>query len=87
MSLKNISRRKFVATTAVATAGLAAMPFVSSCADDRFKDKIKLGYIGVGTQAMHLMKQIMKCRRTNSGIELLNNNRCQCMSVVMPMST
>ena len=60
----SITRRNFVSTSAIAAAGIAAMPLASSCADDPFKDKIKLGFIGIGMQGSFLMSQIIKCPET-----------------------
>jgi predicted dehydrogenase len=59
-----LSRREFISASALVAAGIASMPFVSCNGNNRFNDKIQLGFIGVGYQSLHLLTQLMKCPET-----------------------
>jgi predicted dehydrogenase len=52
--MKNISRRRFIQSTIVGTAGLAALPLLKSCTVGA-NDVIRLGFIGLGQQGINLM--------------------------------
>lgn len=65
MSKSSFSRRKFLATSLLTTAGLGVLPQLSFGAGTTlplFKDssKVRLGFIGVGRQAMGLLANFMK---------------------------
>ncbi len=65
MSKSSFSRRKFLATSLLTTAGLGALPqlsFGASTAAIKIRDtsKVRLGFIGVGRQAMGLLGNFMK---------------------------
>lgn len=65
MSKSSFSRRKFLATSLLTTAGLGALPqlsFGASTATIKIRDtsKVRLGFIGVGRQAMGLLGNFMK---------------------------
>ena len=52
--MQNISRRRFIHYTLVGSAGLAALPLLQYCKVGS-NDVIRLGFIGLGQQAMNLM--------------------------------
>lgn len=64
MSKSNFSRRKFLSTSLLTTAGLGALPglsFGSSAANPLLAgEKVRLGFIGLGRQAMGLLGNFMK---------------------------
>ena len=53
--MKNTSRRRFIKYTALGAAGIAVLPLVKSCAVAP-SDTIRIGIIGLGQQAMNLMR-------------------------------
>ncbi len=64
MNKSNLSRRKFIAQSSLAAAGIATLT-TSSCASDNFpSDSIRLGFIGNGIQAFGLLKRLMECKET-----------------------
>ncbi|WP_425637085.1 Gfo/Idh/MocA family protein [Algoriphagus yeomjeoni] len=63
MSKSNFSRRKFLSASVLSTVGLGVIPNLSfGKTSDAFADssKIRLGFIGVGRQAMGLLSNMMK---------------------------
>ena len=50
------SRRRFISTTATGMAGIAMIPSLTSCAKPAANSEITLGFIGLGRQAMYLLK-------------------------------
>ena len=52
--MKNFSRRKFLQTTLAGAAGFSVLPLLKSCGSPN--DTIRLGFIGLGQQAMGLMR-------------------------------
>ncbi len=65
MSSSSFSRRKFLGTSLLTGAGLGLLPSLSfaSSAQPLFKtthDRVRLGFIGVGRQAMGLLNNFMK---------------------------
>lgn len=52
---KAFSRRQFLTTTAVGVAGMSFIPSFISCKSKPAEDHIKLGFIGMGRQAMFLL--------------------------------
>ncbi len=64
MSKSLFSRRKFLSTSLLTTAGLGALPHLSfgASATSQIRDttKVRLGFIGVGRQAMGLLGNFMK---------------------------
>lgn len=53
---KQISRRQFLKTATFGAVGVAVMPqFLASCAGDKKDGVIRIGFIGVGRQAMYLL--------------------------------
>ncbi|HPR33699.1 MAG TPA: Gfo/Idh/MocA family oxidoreductase [Prolixibacteraceae bacterium] len=60
MEKKRISRRQFIGTTAAGMAGLALMPSLTACTNTAQKPDIKLGFIGMGRQAMFLLNGFMQ---------------------------
>ncbi len=64
--MKNIrlSRRDFVAKSSLATVGMVAAPYIMANATDLPGNRIQLGFIGVGKQSHHLLRELMKCPET-----------------------
>jgi len=62
MSKSNFSRRKFISASILSTVGLGAIPTLSFGNTNIAADtaKIRLGFIGVGRQAMGLLSNMMK---------------------------
>ncbi|HSF53998.1 MAG TPA: Gfo/Idh/MocA family oxidoreductase, partial [Algoriphagus sp.] len=65
MSNSSFSRRKFLGASLLTTAGLSLLPELSfaSTANPVFKiahERVRLGFIGVGRQAMGLLNNFMK---------------------------
>ncbi len=61
MTNKNLSRRRFISTTAVGLAGITFLPSLNSCSNKTAVDKnIRLGFIGMGRQAMFLLDGFIK---------------------------
>ncbi|TDO03075.1 Gfo/Idh/MocA family protein [Sunxiuqinia elliptica] len=55
-SRKELSRRRFLGTAAIGMAGITLLPSLSSCSSPKkADDKIRLGFIGMGRQAMFLL--------------------------------
>lgn len=55
-SRKELSRRRFLGTAAIGMAGITLLPSLSSCSSPKkTNDKIRLGFIGMGRQAMFLL--------------------------------
>lgn len=55
-SRKELSRRRFLGTAAIGMAGITLLPSLSSCSSPKkTDDKIRLGFIGMGRQAMFLL--------------------------------
>ncbi|MFA9392595.1 MAG: Gfo/Idh/MocA family protein [Prolixibacteraceae bacterium] len=52
---KNVSRRRFLGTTALGAAGIALFPSMVACTPKKEGDEIRMGFIGMGQQAMFLM--------------------------------
>lgn len=53
---KQWSRRQFLTTAVAGAAGIAVIPHLAGCAPKRSSDgAIRLGFIGLGRQAMYLM--------------------------------
>ncbi len=54
---KDLSRRRFLGTAAIGMAGITFLPSLSSCSSPATStdDKIRLGFIGMGRQAMFLL--------------------------------
>ena len=53
--MKNTSRRRFIKHTAIGAAGIAVLPLAHSC-KVAASDTIRIGIIGLGQQAMNLMR-------------------------------
>jgi len=51
----NYSRRQFIGTSAAGMAGIAMVPYLSSCAKPLANKEITIGVIGLGRQAMFLL--------------------------------
>lgn len=62
MSKSYFSRRKFLSASLLSTVGFSAIPNLSFGKNIRVADisKIRLGFIGVGRQAMGLLGNMMK---------------------------
>ncbi|MCK3686329.1 Gfo/Idh/MocA family oxidoreductase [Maribellus sp. YY47] len=61
MSKENFSRRRFISTAAVGMAGITILPSLHSCATKAVADdSIRLGFIGLGRQAMFLMNGFLQ---------------------------
>uniref|UniRef100_UPI003218010C Gfo/Idh/MocA family protein n=1 Tax=uncultured Draconibacterium sp. TaxID=1573823 RepID=UPI003218010C len=62
MSNKNLSRRRFISTTALGFAGITFLPSLNSCATKTAaaEDCIRLGFIGMGRQAMFLLNGFLQ---------------------------
>lgn len=62
MSQKNLSRRRFIGTTALGMAGITFLPSLNSCASKTVPEgnDIRLGFIGMGRQAMFLLNGFIK---------------------------
>ena len=52
---KGVSRRHFLGTAAIGVAGMAMFSSLSACKQKVAEDKLKLGFIGMGRQAMFLL--------------------------------
>ena len=52
---QGISRRKFLETSAVGTASLALFPSMIACTPKKTANEIRMGFIGMGQQAMFLL--------------------------------
>jgi predicted dehydrogenase len=55
LTMKIISRRGFLQTSIIGAVGLSVLPLIKSCAAASANDTIRLGFIGLGQQAMGLM--------------------------------
>ena len=55
LSAKGISRRHFIGATAAGVAGIAMLSSLLSCRKSEPDTDLKLGFIGVGRQAMYLL--------------------------------
>jgi predicted dehydrogenase len=64
--MKNHSRRKFIKQTFIGAAGLASLPLLQSCKVAP-SDTIRIGIIGLGQQAMNLMRGFARV----PGVEIL----------------
>lgn len=53
--MKNSSRRRFIKHTIIGATGVAILPAMQSCKAVGANDKIRIGIIGLGQQAMNLM--------------------------------
>ncbi len=53
------TRRRFLTTTAAGAAGVAVIPHLTGCKPKVVDDSIRLGFIGLGQQAMHLLNGFM----------------------------
>lgn len=62
MNSKNLSRRRFISTSAVGLAGITILPSLTSCATKTAEtgSAIRLGFIGMGQQAMFLLNGFMQ---------------------------
>ena len=54
--MKNTSRRTFIRHTLIGAAGVAILPAIKSCNAFGANDMIRIGIIGLGQQAMNLMR-------------------------------
>jgi predicted dehydrogenase len=54
-NMKSYSRRRFIQTSLAGAAGLSVLPLIKSCRTSA-NDTIRLGFIGLGQQAMGLMR-------------------------------
>jgi predicted dehydrogenase len=59
-SSKELSRRRFIGTTALGMAGLTFLPSLQSCHRDDDDSDIKLGFIGLGRQALFLLNGFLQ---------------------------
>ncbi len=64
MGKSNLSRRKFIAQTSIAAAGIATIASASCASENWPANSIKLGFIGTGIQSYHLLRSLMKCPET-----------------------
>ncbi len=53
---KGFSRRQFLSTTAIGLAGVTILPSISSCVTSSTAKPIRLGFIGLGRQAIFLLQ-------------------------------
>ncbi len=62
MSNKNLSRRRFIGTTAVSMAGITILPSLHSCATKTSpaEKAVRLGFIGMGRQSMFLLNGFLQ---------------------------
>lgn len=60
MSNENVSRRRFIRTAAIGMAGITFLPSLNSCASAASGKAIRLGFIGMGRQAMFLLNGFMQ---------------------------
>src|SRR3972149_6853518 len=61
---KIITRRRFLGTAGLGMAGMAVLPnFISSCGK-KSGDSIRIGFIGMGRQAMYLLNGFMQIEGT-----------------------
>ncbi|MFC3879943.1 Gfo/Idh/MocA family protein [Algoriphagus namhaensis] len=71
MSKSNFSRRKFLSTSLLTTAGLGALPTLSFASSNNTPslagEKVRLGFIGLGRQAMGLLNNFMR----NPAVEVI----------------
>lgn len=61
------TRRQFLGTTAAGIAAVAIIPGLSSCKTPEKSGDIRLGFIGVGQQAMHLLNGFLQIK----GVQVL----------------
>src|SRR6056297_3483767 len=54
--MKSTSRRRFIKHTLIGATGVAILPAIHSCKKVGANDKIRIGIIGLGQQAMNLMR-------------------------------
>lgn len=52
---KGVSRRQFLGTAVVGIAGITMFSSLAACKQKVTDDKLKLGFIGMGRQAMYLL--------------------------------
>ena len=64
--MKNSSRRKFIKQTFIGASGIAIFPLLQSC-NVKANDTIRLGIIGLGQQAMNLMRGFARI----SGVQIV----------------
>ncbi|RPI41019.1 MAG: gfo/Idh/MocA family oxidoreductase, partial [Bacteroidetes bacterium] len=57
---RSFSRRQFIGTTAAGLAGISFMPSLSSCAKPVPGNEVTIGFIGLGQQAMYLLKGFIR---------------------------
>ncbi|MEK7719941.1 MAG: Gfo/Idh/MocA family oxidoreductase [Bacteroidota bacterium] len=57
---KGWSRRQFLGASALGVAGLAVLPGLAGCTQSVVDNDLKLGFIGLGRQAMYLLKGFMQ---------------------------
>jgi len=57
---KQLSRRKFIGTTAIGMAGITFLPSLQSCKSEVADTDIKLGFIGLGRQALFLLNGFLQ---------------------------
>jgi len=55
-----VSRRKFIGTTALGAAGVAFFPSMIACNPRKKDQSIRLGFIGMGQQAMFILNGLIK---------------------------
>ncbi|MBN2775692.1 MAG: Gfo/Idh/MocA family oxidoreductase [Prolixibacteraceae bacterium] len=59
-SNNRFSRRKFIGTTALGMAGITFLPSLHSCKSEVSDDDIRLGFIGLGRQALFLLNGFLQ---------------------------
>lgn len=64
---KGVSRRHFLGTAAIGVAGVAMFPSLSACTQKVIDTDIKLGFIGMGRQAMFLLDGFLQV----SGVKVI----------------
>jgi predicted dehydrogenase len=57
---KGLSRRRFIGTTAIGVAGLTMFSSLAACTQKVVDTDLKIGIIGMGQQAMHLLNGFIK---------------------------
>ncbi len=74
---KAFSRRQFLSTTAIGLAGMSFIPSFVSCKSKSVDDNIKLGFIGMGRQAMFLLNGFIQIPgvRVLAGCEVYGRKR------------
>ncbi len=67
MTMKRISRRGFIQTSIIGAMGLSMFPLIKSCKEVSANDTIRLGFIGLGRQAIFLMNGFL----TMPGVQIV----------------